>query len=100
MILIIKRTNITTILTANPATHLVLDTSPTITTTMEGASTTRAISQRSQQMFKSPSLDMETEKNEDMPELISDDDDGNQPTGGAKKKNFATKKPKVRPPRE
>ena len=60
MTLIIRRTNITTILTTAPATRLVPDTSLT-TTTMEGTSTTtRATSQRSQQMFKSPSLDLST----------------------------------------
>ena len=51
MILTTKTTNVT-ILTTAPATHLVLDTSLTITT-MEGTSTTtRATSQRNQQMFK------------------------------------------------
>ena len=54
MTLTIKGTNKTTILTTAPAIHLVLDTSLTITT-MEGTSTTtRATSQRSQQMSTSP----------------------------------------------
>ena len=59
MILITKRTSIMIILTTAPTTHLVLDTS-LITTTMEGTlTTTRATMQRSQQMFKSPSLDLQ-----------------------------------------
>ena len=55
-----QKNSITIILTA-PAIHLVLDTRLTITTTMEGTSTTtRATSQKSQQMFKSPSLGLLT----------------------------------------
>ena len=37
---------------------------------------------------------MGVNRDQDMPELVSDNDDNrDQPTGGAKKKKFATKKP-------
>ena len=52
IILTIKRTKITIILTTAPTTHMVLDTSLTITTMKGTSTTTRATSQRSQQMLK------------------------------------------------
>ena len=58
MILIIKRTNIMVILTPTIATNPVTDTRET-TTTVEGTLTLlRMTTLRSQQMFKSPSLDL------------------------------------------
>ena len=58
MILIIKRTNITAILTPTIATNPVLDTKETATT-VEGILTQlRMTTLRSQQMLKSPSPDL------------------------------------------
>ena len=58
MILIIKRTNIMAVLTPTIATNPVLDAGET-TTTVEGTLTLlRMTTLKSQQKFKSPSLDL------------------------------------------